>query len=70
MTCNANPSRAEVLAARAAVIAARQQFRRGEISLDAVYVVVDRYADLVMARAQALGLRTRRPSRHYLLRAL
>jgi hypothetical protein len=64
------PTRAQVFEARGAVVRARTEFRRGTISYDQLAVIVDRYADLVVARAKALGLPTRRPSKNYLLRAL
>jgi len=64
------PTRENVMAARAAVLVARAAYRRGEMTLTEVYAVVDRYIALTQARATALGLMTRRPSRGYLIRAL
>ena len=66
----APPTRDEVMQARAAVLDARAAYRRGEVTLTEVYAVVDRYIALTQQRATALGIKARRVSRGYLLRAL
>ena len=65
---DAAPTRDEVLAARAAVRAARTQYRAGTLTFDELVRVADHYLDLIHARAQALGFRLRRPARAAVLR--
>ena len=64
------PTREVVLIARRRVLAARAAYRAGTLTLDDLYAVVDRYIDVTQQRAKALGMKTRRVSRGYLLRAL
>jgi hypothetical protein len=62
------PTRDEVLAARAAVRAARTQYRAGTLTFAELVRVADHYLDLIQARARALGLHLQRPSRASVLR--
>lgn len=68
----ANPLADNVLALRTAVIRARTAYHRGELPLEAVYVVVDEYIAATEVKFKRLWptKRYRKPSRAYLLRAL
>lgn len=55
---------------RGEVIAANRRYRRSEISLDELYLVVDRYIEACAAHMRAKRQRFRKPSRAYVLRAL
>ena len=52
------------------VIAARSRFHRGEITLDDLYAVADRYIAALREYKKRTGKRLAIPSRAYLLRAL
>jgi outer membrane protein TolC len=62
------PTRADVLAAKADVRAAREEYAAGQLSFDELTRVVDHYLDLLVARALVLGYRLPRPSRASVLR--
>lgn len=59
------------LECRADVIAARQQYGRGEITEAQLYAVCDAYIDAIKAYKQRTGNKKLRiPTRSYILRAL
>jgi hypothetical protein len=62
----------EPLALRQRVIDTRKQFRRGEVTLAALYAVIDDYLDACAAtfKQKWPTRKFRRPSRAYIARAL
>lgn len=55
---------------RSKLLEAKQQYGRGEITVDALYAVADAYIDALKAYKKASGKRLTIPSRGYLIRAL
>ncbi len=58
------------IALRAAVREADRLYKKGAITLDDLYAIVDSYIEAVMVRAKEKRWKLRRPSRSYVLRAI